>query len=543
MYDAIIVGGGHNGLVCGAYLAKAGMRALVLERRSIVGGACVTEETWPGFRVSTGAYLMSLLQPKIILDLDLASFGFEPLQSAPTFMPFPDGRSIVFWNDERRLCEEIGRFSRRDAEAYPRYRVALEQLRPMMRRIIWETPIDPASARPAALLRTARFLLRFAKYRKLFHEIHDVLTMSAYDYLRKWFECDEVIAAFGYYAPGSGTNASMRMPATAFAALRPLLRDNSTAAGGTGFMRGGMGSITAALAQAGMRHGLEIRTEAKVARIRVTAGKATGVELASGERIDAACVISNANAKTTFLRLLGAEATNDEFRQDVTNIRTESSVFKVHLGVKSLPRYTAFSPETRGFANPCVTRIGPSVDYLEQAFADYRAGGFSRKPFLTLVAPTVLDEGLAPSGMHLLTIFGGHAAYRLKDRPWSEARGELLEAVLDTVEAFAPGFKQTVVHSEVLTPVDLEERFDLPGGHVHHGDLTIDQVFSRRPVGGFADYRTPVKSLYLCGSSAHPGGGVTGVPGHNAAREVLRDCGRLRRATWNPYGEAGVTAR
>ena len=526
MYDAIIVGGGHNGLVCGAYLAKAGLRALVLERRAIVGGACVTEEPWPGFKVSTGAYLMSLLQPKIVLDLNLQAFGYEPLKPTPTFMPFPDGRSIVFWEDEQKLCAEFAKFSARDAAAYPGYRAELQRLMPVMREIIWETPIDVASTRLVDLLRTARFLLKYRKYAPLFYDIFDVLTMSAYDYLAKWFESDEVIAALGYYVGGSGTNASMRMPATAFAALRPLLRDNATSAGGWGFMRGGMGSITGAIARAGASHGLAVRTDAEVRRILVADGQATGVELASGEKLAAACVISNANAKTTFLRLLGADATPEPFRRIIANIRTRSSVFKVHLAVTALPRYTAFSAERRGFEFPGIVRIGPSVAYLEQAFDDAKIGGFSRQPFLTVMVPSVFDDTLAPPNMHLVTIFGGHAAYQLSGRDWSDAKDDLLDTVLHTVETYAPGFRQSVVHKEILTPLDLERRFDLPNGHVHHGDLTIDQAFLRRPAGGFADYRTPVGKLYLCGSSAHPGGGVTGVPGHNAAREVLRDARR-----------------
>ncbi len=425
MFDAVIVGGGHNGLVCGAYLAKAGLRALVLERRPIIGGACVTEEPWPGFKVSTGAYLMSLLQPRIIVDLDLKAHGFEPLRPTPTFMPLPDGRSIVLWDDERQLCAEFAKFSARDAEAYPRYRAALQRLTPVMREIIWETPIDVASTRLPQLLRTARFLLKYRKYTPLFYEIYDVLTMSVYDYLRKWFELDEVIAALGYYVGGSGTNASMRMPATAFAALRPLLRDNATSAGGWGFMRGGMGTITAAIAAAGARHGLDVRTDAPVRRIIVADGRATGVELESGERIAASCVIANANAKTTFLRLLAPEATPEPFRRDVANIRTRSSVFKVHLGVTGLPRYNAFSAEDRGFAFPGIVRIGPSIDYLERAFDDAKSGGFSRQPFLTVMVPSVFDDTIAPPGMHLVTIFGGHASYDLESRDGSNAREEL----------------------------------------------------------------------------------------------------------------------
>ncbi len=525
-YDAIIVGGGHNGLVCGAYLAKAGLKALVLERRSLIGGACVTEEPWPGFKVSTGSYLMSLLQPKIILDLELKRHGLEVLPTTPTFAPWPDGRSIVFWPDEAKLCAEFAKFSAKDAEAYPRYRRALERLTPFIREIIWETPPNVASTRPRDLLKTAGLAFKYRKHAGLFYELYDILTMSAYDYLTKWFESDAVIAALGYYVHGGGTNASMKMPATAFSCIRPLVRDNTTAAGVGGFVRGGMGSISNAIARCGEAHGLEVRTDAPVARINTVNGAATGVTLADGAVLDAKCVIANANAKTTFLKLLPEAELPADFIQNVRNIRTRSSVFKVHLAVSKLPEYTAFSAAERGFAYPVGVRIGHSIDYLERAYDNSKYGGFSRQPFLTVMAPSVCDDTLAPKGMHLLSIMGGHAPYELKGRGWSQAREELLQTTVDTIETYAPGFRRHIVHSEILTPLDLEARFDLPNGHVHHGDLTIDQQFFRRPVGGYADYRTPVGRLYLCGSSAHPGGGVTGVPGHNAAREVLKDVRR-----------------
>ncbi|MBI1384237.1 MAG: NAD(P)-binding protein [Rhizobiales bacterium] len=523
MHDAVIVGGGHNGLVCGTYLARAGLRTLVLERRPLLGGACVTEELWPGYRLSTGSYVMTLMQPKVILDLDLLGHGLTVIPTPPTFAPMDDGGSIVFWGDEDRFCAELARYSPRDAAAYPEYRRNLERLAPFIRRIIWETPPDVASRRPRDLLRTARFLLRYHQFADRFYELYDVLTMSAFDYLRKWFESDAVITALGYYVPGGGTNASMRMPGTAFSCIRPLVRDNTTAAGPSGLVRGGMGALTGAIAAAGRAEGLEIRTGAEVARIECERGAATGVRLTNGEFIPARTVVANADAKSTFLRLMDSAILPEGFVRDVRAIRTNSSIFKVHLAVSELPRYSAFSPAERGFDYPVGVRIGPSVDYLEEAFDDYRKGRFSRHPFLTVYAPSVLDPTLAPPGHHVLSIMGGHAPYRLADRDWNEARGDLLEATIATIERHAPGVRSSILHSEVLTPADLEARFGLPEGHVHHGDLTIDQQFIRRPVGGFADYRTPVANLYLCGSSAHPGGGVTGVPGHNAAREILKD--------------------
>jgi phytoene dehydrogenase-like protein len=523
-YDAIIVGGGHNGLVCGAYLARAGVRTLVLERRGLIGGACVTEALWPGFKVSTGSYVMSLMQPKIILDLELKRHGLKIIPTPPGFAPTPDGRSIVFWPEQERLCNEFARFSKKDAEVYPEYRRELERLTPFMQRIIWETPPDVGSTRIRDLLNTARFLMKYRQFADRFYRIYEILTMSAYDYLRKWFESDEVITALGYYAPGSGTNASMKTPGTAFCCIRPLVRDNTTAAGPGGIIRGGMGAISESIAAAGRERGLEIRTNAPVERINTAKGAATGVTLSGGEVIEARCVIANTDAKTTFLTLAKDAALPADFIRDVRGIRTQSSIFKVHLAVRQLPQYRAFSAKERGFDYPVSVRLGPSVDYLEQAFDDYRRGQMSRRPFMTVFAPSLCDNTLAPKGMHVLSVMGGHAPYQLKGREWDDAsRAELLATTLDTLEEFAPGFRQHIMHCQVLTPLDLEQRFGLPNGHVHHGDLTIDQQFVCRPVGGHADYRTPIRNLYLCGSSAHPGGGVTGVPGHNAAREILKD--------------------
>ena len=526
-YDAIIIGAGHNGLVCGSYLAKAGLKVLAVEARPIIGGACVTEEPWPGFKVSTCSYVMSLMQPKIILDLELKKHGLEVLPLPPGFMPMPGNRSIVFWPEEERLVAEIARFSERDAAAYPLYRRQLERLTPFVREIIWETPPNVASRRVSDLIKTAKLLFKYKKHAHLFYEIYDLLTMSAYDYLTKWFESDEVITALGYYVQGGGTNASMKAPATAFSCIRPLVRDHSTPAGPWGFVRGGMGTISKAIASFGTAHGLEVRTSARVKRIDTEGGRAVGVTLDSGEELRARAVISNANAKTTFLKLAANLPLPDDFTRNVRNIRTRSTLFKVHLGVRELPRYTDFSHNERGYPYPASVRLAPSVAYLENAFDDAKRGRIASHPILAIMAPSVCDDTVAPKGMHLLSILGGHVPYRLEGRDWDEAaRQEVLEATLRTIETFAPGFRQHVVHTELLTPVDLEQRFDLTDGHVHHGDLTIDQAFVRRPVGGYADYRTPIPALYLCGASTHPGGGVTGVPGHNAAREILKD---LRR--------------
>lgn len=522
-YDAVIVGGGHNALVCGAYMARAGKRVLVLERRPMIGGAAVSEEVWPGYKVSIASFVMALLQPKVILDLELKKYGLEVLPAPPLFMPLPDGRSVTFWPDQEKMRDEIARISPADGSVYLDYRKHMEGLAPYLQRLIWETPPNVGSRRPKDLLALLKLAVRYWDIGPKFYDFYDVLTQSAYDFLGRWFENDTVKAMLAYYAGGGGGNGSPKTPTTAYALLRPYVRDHGTAAGGAGFIRGGMGGISEAIAASGRAYGLEIRTDAEVRRIVLENGQATGVELASGEMITARAVIANADAKTTFLKLIGKDALPTDFAAAIESFRTTSSVFKVNLAVSELPQYTAFDPKTAGFDYPVQVRIGSSIDYLERAFDDSKYGGIARNPLITVMAPSVLDNTVAPPGMHLLSIFGGHAAYDLKDMDWDAGREVLYDRVMDTLEAYAPGMRQRVVHRQVLAPPDFERILSLPGGHVHHGDITVDQIFFRRPAPGYADYRTPFKSLYLASASVHPGGGVTGVPGHNAAKVILGD--------------------
>jgi phytoene dehydrogenase-like protein len=522
-YDAIIIGAGHNGLVCGAYLAKAGLKVLALERRSVIGGAAVTEELWPGYKVSTASFIMALLQPKVILDLELLRFGLEIIKPPPLFQPFPDGRYLVYWDDLARTCSEIAKFSPKDAAAYPGYREHLAGLAPFVRRLIWEIPIDPGSKRPADILSFLRFLWRFRDLGTRFYDLYDVLTLSAFDYLKRWFESDAIIASLGYYASGGGGNASLKSPGSAYTLLRPLVRDHGTAAGTWGFVRGGMGSISQAIARSGERFGLQVRTDAEVASITLQGTRATGVVLRSGEEISARTIIANAAAQSTFLNLLPQQALPSDFVTAIRNLRTESTAFKVHLAVEQLPGYPIFEKANLDFAYPAQVRIAPSIDYLERAFDDSKYGAFSKRPYLTVMAPSLVDRSIVPEGRHLLSIFGGHAPYRLRDRSWDEARDDLTATVLDTLSEYAPAIGNGIIHSQTLTPLDYERIFDLPGGHVHHGEISVDQIFFRRPAPHYADYRSPIAGLYQCGASTHPGGGVTGAPGHNAAQRVLKD--------------------
>lgn len=524
-FDAVIIGAGHNGLVCGAYLAKSGMKVLVLERRPLIGGACVTEEVWPGYRVSTASYIMALMQPKVILDLELAKFGFEVLKPPPLFQPFPDGRSMTFWDDEARTCAELAKFSAKDAAAYPEYRRWMRQLAPFMRRIIWETPFN-VSLRSGDIADALRFAWRNKGFVGDFYKIYDLLTLSAYDLLGRWFESEEVKAAIGFYAAGGGGSAGPRSPGTAYVLLRPLVRDHETAAGGWGFMRGGMGSISNAIAKSGARFGMQVRTDADVRSVLVKDGRACGVVLASGEEITAKRVVANASARTTFLKLVDPALLPDDFTQSIRSMRSKGSVYKVHLALDALPRFSAFDASAAGFPYPAQVRIGPTIDYLERSFDPVKYGDYARKPFVVAMTPSAVDDSLGPPGKHVMSVMAGHAAYDLREG-WSDAtRDALGDVVLDTLDEYAPGIRDVVAHRQVLSPADLERVFDLPGGHVHHGEISVDQAFLRRPAPGYADYRSPVPGLYLCGASAHPGGGVTGVPGHNAAREIMKDAKR-----------------
>lgn len=520
-YDAVIVGGGHNGLVCGAYLARAGKKVLVLERRDLVGGAAVTEELWPGYLLSTASYTMALLQPRIILDLELQKHGFKILKPPPMFMPLEGGRSLVFHDDLNRTCEQIAAFSRHDAEAYPRYRQHMTRLGLVFRDLLFEAPPELEVKSVSDLLRLAQLGWRYRSMRDRLYDLYDSMTLSAYDFLARWFESDEMRAALGFYASGGGANSGIRSPGSAYVLLRGFVRDNSTPAGGTGFVQGGMGSISNAIAASGAAHGMQVRKSAPVASVVVESNRATGVMLESGERIDARMVISNASAQTLFRKLVMPQQLPDGFLQEIAHIRDESTVFKLNLALDRLPVFKGFDGAAHGFSYPAQVRIGPSTEYIEKAFDPAKYGDFARRPVMTIVTPSVVDLTLAPPGKHVMSIMGQHAPYFLRGRSWDDARGDLRTAALETLEEFAPGFTSTIAHEQLLTPVDFERIFDLPHGHVHHAELSADQIFFRRPVRNFADYRTPINGLYQCGASTHPGGGVTGVPGHNAAKAIL----------------------
>jgi phytoene dehydrogenase-like protein len=505
-YDVVIIGAGHNGLTCGAYLARAGLKTLVLERRDVIGGAAVTEEFAPGFRTSTFSYLMSLLHPRVIKDLELHELGLTVLPATDLFCPVGTDNYIVLSGDVSRTAREFGRFSRRDGAAYAEFDAYLNEAAGVVRKLLFDTPVDPSRSD----LRSLRDLWRLAwKYRRIgknFYRVVDLLTMSADDYLARWFEHGVTRAVLGYYC-SIGTFAGPRTPGSAYVVLHHLMGEHE-GAGGWGFIRGGMGAISAAIADSGRRHGMEIRTGAEVAKVEVVAGRASRVVTASGDAFETRAVACNASCKVLFERLVDPGELPPDFLRHIRGYRTFSTAFKINVAAEAPPRFA---------------HIGPDVDYLQAAYEDASHGRYSRRPFITAVVPTTVDDTLAPSGRHVVNLFGGHAPYELKDASWDTERSAFLRNVYDTIDELAPGFSDGVIAEQLLLPTDIERIINTPQGHIFHGELSLEQLFFQRPAPHYADYRSPVRGLYQCGSSTHPGGGVSGIPGHNAAREILKD--------------------
>lgn len=535
-YDVVIVGAGHNGLVAAAYLARAGLRVLVLERRHLVGGACVTEEIWPSYRVSTAAYLCGLLQPKIIADLELERFGYEILPKDPAFFsPFPDRRHLFVWRDDRRTAEEISRFSPRDARRYPEYEAFLERVAEFVEPWLLATPPDLLRRRWADLATLGRLglsALRLAPS-DLVAALR-MMTQSATDFLDAWFESPELKASLATDGV-IGARGGPSTPGTAYVLFHHCMGQAAGKRGLWGFVRGGMGQLSEALAGSARRWGAEIRTNAEVARVLVRDGRAVGVALAGGEEIHARVVASNADPRRTFLAMMPADALPAEFRRDVEGIRMDGVSMKINLATDGLPEFTAApkAGRTAGGIGPehrATVHIGPSVEYIDRAWDDARAGRPSARPFAEMAIPTTYDPSLAPPGKHIISLFVQYAPYHPDGASWDEMKETYADRVIDTIAEYAPNLPDIILHRQVLTPADLEREFALTGGDIFHGEMTPDRLFFLRPVPGWARYRTPVAGLYLCGSGAHPGGGVMGAPGHNAAREILRDWKRGLRA-------------
>jgi phytoene dehydrogenase-like protein len=514
--DAIVVGGGHNGLVAAAYLAKARLRVLVLERRPIVGGACVTEEIHPGFRVSTLAYTSGLLRPEIKADLELAKFGLEEHVYDPAlFLPFPDGRHILYRPDAAWNEKQVAAFSKADAAALPRYEQFWEEFAELVEPTLLAPPVGLADLAAFVTTPEAEDFLR------------RTMLMSISDVLDDFFESDEVKVSLATGAV-AGTMAGPRTPGTAFVLGHHTLGNIDGVRGAWGWPRGGMGAITQALAASAKALGADIRTGADVRRIVVKDGRAVGVELADGSRIDAKAVLSNADPKRTFLRLVDPEALPDAFVRAVGRIKMDSSSFKLNLALKELPNFEAMPGTRPGPQHRGIVDIAPSLDYLERAYDDAKRGRPSQEPFLEFVMQSANDPTVAPPGKHTLTVSAKFAPFDVAGGSWATEGERFADRVLDTLEAYTPNLRRAILATTFITPADMEREYGLTRGDVFHGMILPSQMLSFRPVPGWAQYRTPVRGLYLCGAGAHPGGGVIGAPGHNAAHAVLEDWALLK---------------
>jgi len=519
-YDAIIVGGGHNGLVCAAYLARAGRKVLVLERRERVGGAALTEEVFLGFRFSVFSYVVSLLRPEIIRDLELPRHGLHILPLESTLTPLPNGNYLAQWNDHDQNRRELARHSLRDAEAYDEFGHMLHQMARAIKPLLAMAPPDPTSLSPGNLMGMAKLARHFRGLgTQRFNTLTKLLTMSSADFLDEWFET-EALKATKSASGIIGTLLGPRSPGTAYVLLHHYMGELDGVFRAWGFAKGGNGSVSAAIAGAARAAGAEIRCNASVANVLISGGSAKGVVLEGGEEIKADLVVSGADPRRTFMQLVGEKHLPGEFVESIRRFRFRGASAKVNLALGELPDFICLpgrGPHLRGAIS-----ISPSVAYLERAYDEAKYGGISGRPYMDIVIPSMLDPEMAPPRKHVMSIFVQYAPYHVKGG-WTDARREALgDAVVDTLAEYAPNIRSAILHRQVVTPADIERIVGLAEGNIFQGELTLQQMFFLRPVPAWARYRTPLPGLYQCGAGTHPGGGVMGASGRNAALEILR---------------------
>lgn len=537
MYDCIIIGAGHNGLICAAYLAEAGKKVLVLERRHLVGGACVTEELWPGFKVSTASYVVSLLLPQIVRDLDLARHGYKVLPRRPSsFTPLEDGRYLLLGPDKDLTRREISKFSEHDADRYPIYEAFLEQVAECLEPVLMDVPPElwplPNSWRKRSWGETIRAgrqgLKLYQAMKKLgdqLPEAMEVLTGAARPILERWFESEVLIGTLATDAI-IGTFQPISAPGTAYVLLHHVMGEAGGARGVWGYVRGGMGALSEALAAAGKERGVEIQLNTSVAEILASNGAAAGVRLASGEIISSRLVASGVDAHLTFEKLLPKGILPESFQQAVSRIDYSSASLKINLAVSELPNFTCLPGNAEsGPQHQGTIHIGCAPDYLERAYDDAKYGRPSERPIVEMTIPSAVDSTIAPPGCHILSLFVQYAPYRLASGSWDDpgVKEEFADRCIAEIARYAPNVPGSILHRQILTPLDLERIYSLTGGNIFQGAMPLHQLFNMRPVPGWSDYRTPLRGLYVCGSAAHPGGGVMGACGRNAAMEILRD--------------------
>ena len=520
-YEVIVIGGGHNGLVCAAYLARAGRKVLVLERRSRIGGAALTEEVFPGFRFSVFSYVVSLLRPEIIRELELPRHGLHILPLESTLTPLPNGDYLAQWNDHDQNRRELARHSLRDAEAYDEFGRLMHQMSRAVKPLLGMTPPDPASFSLKDLLGLARLGRYFKGLGKgEFHALHKLLTMSSADYLDEWFE-SEALKATKSASGTIGTLLGPRSPGTAYVLLHHYMGEIDGVFRAWGFAKGGNGSVSQAIAAAATASGAVIRTEAPVARVLLAGSRASGVVLEGGEEIRAPTVISGADPRRTFLDLVGEKHLPGELVASIRRFKFRGASCKVNLALSEAPSFTCL-PGPGAHLRGAIS-ISPSVAYLERAYDEAKYGEPSRRPYMDIVIPSMIDPAMAPPGKHVMSIFVQYAPYAVNGG-WSDARREAFgDTVIETLAEYAPSIKSAILHRQVITPADIERSLGLSEGNIFQGELTLQQMFFLRPAPAWSQYRTPIAGLYQCGAGTHPGGGVMGAPGRNAALTVLAD--------------------
>lgn len=522
-YDALIIGGGHNGLIAAAYLAKAGKKVLVLEKRPILGGATVTEEVYPGFKYTVFSYVVILLRPEIIRELELARHGLTILPLESTFTPMPNGDYLVRWGDHHKTYREIARHSKRDADTYTDYGRLMAQMAKAVKPILSAVPPDigslnPRKLRPVEMGQLAHHFLGLPQ--EQLHAFVKLMVMSSADFLDEWFETEALKATMA--ASGIiGTFLGPRSPGTAYVLLHHYMGEIDGVFRAWGFAKGGTGAVAEAIARSARASGVEIRTAAPVAQVIVQNGRSLGVALENGDELYADVVASSLDPRQTFLNLVDEKELPDDFVAAIKKFRFRGSSAKVNLALDGLPNFTAlpgFGPHLRGAIS-----ISPSIDYLERAYDDAKYGDFSKRPYIDMIIPSLIDPDMAPPGKHVMSCFVQYAPYHLAHGTWDERREAFGDTVIDTIAEYAPNIKEIILHRQVMTPLDIERITGLSEGNIFQGELSLQQLFFLRPAPGWGDYRTPLKGYYQCGSGAHPGGGIMGASGRLSALEILKD--------------------
>ena len=520
-YDVIVIGAGHNGLVTAAYLAKAGKRVLVLERRLQVGGACVTEEVIPGFKISTTSYVCSLLRPEIVEELELKKFGFKLLLRDPSSVSlFPDGDHFYFWRDPKKTHAEIKRLSQKDAQIWEKYHKDLEVIAGFIEPLMLKPALDPQTRKLGELLALAKMGLRLRRTPDVLQALMKIFTLSVKDYLDTYFESEKLKATLATDGV-IGAYAGPYTPGTAYVLFHHVMGEAEGVKGAWGYVEGGMGSITQALLKSARRYGAEVITDASVKEVEIEDQKVKGVILEDGREFHASCIVSNADPKRTFLNLISPRYLPSDFLETIQKIKCRGASFKINLALEGLPNWKAIPGEELGPQHRGTVHLTPTIDYIEKAWDDAKFGRTSLKPVIECTLPTSVDRTLAPQGKHILGLFVQYAPYELKETTWEVEKPVFIDRCLTVLEEYAPGIKNKIIGIHALSPKDLESEYAMTGGNIFHGEMSLDQLLFMRPHPKFLRYQTPIHGLYLCGSGTHPGGGVMGSPGYLAAKSIL----------------------